>query len=575
MVRKIRAFDREQPSYRWVVLSNTTLGVMMATINSSIVIISLPAIFRGIHLDPLAPGNVGYLLWILMAYLLVTAVLVVSLGRLGDIHGRVRIYNAGFAVFTAGSVALALDPFGGASGALWLIVWRVVQGVGGAMLMANSTAIVTDAFPTTQRGLALGINQVAALAGSFIGLVGGGLLSEWSWRAVFFISVPLGVVGTVWAYHSLHELGQRVRGHLDWAGNLTFAIGLTALLGAITYGIQPYGGSAEGWGNPLVIGGLVVGAALLAGFVVIELRHREPMVDLRLFRARAFAAGNAAVLLSSIARGGLQFMLIIWLQGIWLPLHGYDFVVTPLWAGIYLLPLTLGFLVAGPLAGHLSDRLGARAFASGGLLLTALSFAGLLLLPVNFDYRVFALLLALNGIGSGLFAAPNTTAIMNAVPAGHRGSASGIVATFQNAGMTLSIGVFFSLMVAGLAGSLPAAMHGGLVGQHVPDATAARLAGLPPVGSLFAAFLGYNPVGSLLGPQVLGSLPPSSAATLTGPEFFPHLISAPFHNGLVIVFGLAIAMSLVGALTSLMRGSRFVHDPTRVSDPATAVSNVA
>ncbi|MEA2669982.1 MAG: hypothetical protein QOG45_202 [Chloroflexota bacterium] len=573
MTRKMPAFDREHPSYRWVVLSNTTLGVMMATINSSIVIISLPAIFRGIHLDPLAPGNVGYLLWILMAYLLVTAVLVVSLGRLGDIHGRVRIYNAGFAVFTAGSVALALDPFGGASGALWLIAWRVVQGVGGAMLMANSTAIVADAFPTTQRGLALGINQVAALAGSFIGLVGGGLLSEWNWRAVFFVSVPLGVAGTVWAYRSLHELGQRVRGRLDWAGNLTFAVGLTALLGAITYGIQPYGGSAEGWGNPLVIGGLGGGAALLAAFGVIELRHREPMVDLRLFRVRAFAAGNAAVLLSSIARGGLQFMLIIWLQGIWLPLHGYDFVVTPLWAGIYLLPLTLGFLVAGPLAGHLSDRLGARAFASGGLLLTAVSFAGLLLLPVDFDYRVFAVLLALNGIGSGLFAAPNTTAIMNAVPASRRGSASGIVATFQNAGMTLSIGVFFSLMVAGLAGSLPAAMHGGLVAQHVPDATATRLAGLPPVGSLFAAFLGYNPMGSLLGPQVLGSLPPSSAATLTGPEFFPHLVSAPFHSGLVIVFGVAIAMSLVGALTSLMRGTRFVHDG--VSDHATPVTNVA
>ncbi|HEY2702993.1 MAG TPA: MFS transporter [Candidatus Dormibacteraeota bacterium] len=575
MARKIAGFDREHPSYRWVVLSNTTLGVMMATINSSIVIISLPAIFRGIHLDPLAPGNVGYLLWILMAYLLVTAVLVVSLGRLGDIRGRVRIYNAGFAVFTAGSVALALDPLVGGGGALWLIVWRVVQGVGGAMLMANSTAIVTDAFPSTQRGLALGINQVAALAGSFIGLVGGGLLSEWSWRAVFFVSVPVGVAGTVWAYHSLHELGQRVRGRLDWAGNITFAVGLTALLGAITYGIQPYGGSAEGWGNPLVIAGLAGGAVLLAAFAAIEVRHREPMVNLRLFRIRAFAAGNAAVLLASIARGGLQFMLIIWLQGIWLPLHGYDFVVTPLWAGIYLLPLTIGFLVAGPLSGHLSDRLGARAFASGGLLLTAVSFAGLLLLPVNFDYRVFALLLALNGIGSGLFAAPNTTAIMNAVPAHQRGSASGVVATFQNAGMTLSIGVFFSLMVAGLAGSLPAAMHGGLVAQHVPEATATQVAGLPPVGSLFAAFLGYNPVASLLGPHVLAALPASNAATLTGPEFFPHLISAPFHSGLVIVFGLAIAMSVVGALTSLLRGTRFVHDTARASDPATPVSNVA
>ncbi|HEX3606257.1 MAG TPA: MFS transporter [Candidatus Dormibacteraeota bacterium] len=556
------AFDRDHPSHRWVVLSNTTLGVMMATINSSIVIISLPAIFRGIHLDTLAPGNVGYLLWMLMAYLLVTAVLVVSLGRLGDLRGRVRIYNAGFAVFTVGSVALALDPLGGGAGALWLIAWRVVQGVGGAMLMANSTAIVTDAFPATQRGLALGINQVAALAGSFIGLIGGGLLSEWSWRAVFFVSVPIGVLGTVWAYHSLHDLGRRVAGRIDWLGNVTFAVGLTALLGAITYGIQPYGGSAEGWGNPLVIAGLAGGAALLAVFCLVELRTPEPMFDLRLFRIRAVAAGNAAMLLASIARGGLQFMLIIWLQGIWLPLHGYDYVDTPLWAGIYLLPLTLGFLLAGPLSGHLSDRFGARAFASGGLLLSAVTFAGLLLLPVNFDYRVFAVLLALNGMASGLFAAPNTTSVMNAVPANRRGSAAGMVATFQNAGMTLSIGVFFSLMIAGLAGSLPAAMHGGLVAQHVPDATATRLAGLPPVGSLFAAFLGFNPLASLLGPHVLAGLPPASAATLTGHEFFPHLMSTPFHDGLVIVFGLAIAMSLVGAGASAMRGRRVVHTGT-------------
>jgi MFS family permease len=575
VARKVPTFERDHPHYRWVVLSNTTLGVMMATINSSIVIISLPAIFRGIHLDPLAPGNVGYLLWMLMSYLLVTAVLVVSLGRLGDVHGRVRIYNAGFAVFTVGSVALALDPLGGGGGALWLIGWRVVQGVGGAMLMANSTAIVTDAFPTRQRGLALGINQVAALAGSFIGLVGGGLLSEWSWRAIFFVSVPLGVVGTVWAYHSLRELGQRISARVDWAGNLTFALGLTALLGAITYGIQPYGHSAEGWGNPLVIAGLGGGAALLVAFCLVELRSRAPMFDLRLFRIRAFAAGNAAVLLASVARGGLQFMLIIWLQGIWLPLHGYNFVDTPLWAGIYLLPLTVGFLVAGPLSGHLSDRFGARAFASGGLLLSALTFAGLLLVPVDFDYRVFALLLALNGMGSGLFAAPNTTAIMNAVPANRRGSASGMIATFQNAGMTLSIGVFFSLMIAGLAGSLPAAMHGGLVAQHVPDATATQLAGLPPVGSLFAAFLGYNPVASLLGPHVLGTLPAGSAATLTGREFFPNLISAPFHNGLVIVFTLAIVMSLVGALASLMRGTRFRHDAAPSREAAGPAQNVA
>ncbi len=185
--------DKDHPNYKWVALSNTTLGVLMATVNQSIVIISLPAIFRGIKLDPLAPGNVSYLLWMLMGFLVVTAVLVVSLGRLGDIYGRVKIYNYGFVVFTVGSIALAFDPMTGSSGALWLILWRLVQGVGGAMLFANSTAILTDAFPAERRGMALGINQVAAIAGSFIGLIAGGLLSEVDWRLVFFVSVPFGL----------------------------------------------------------------------------------------------------------------------------------------------------------------------------------------------------------------------------------------------------------------------------------------------------------------------------------------------------------------------------------------------
>ncbi len=545
--------------YKWVALTNTTLGILMATINSSIVIISLPAIFRGIKLDPLLPGNVSYLLWMLMGYLLVSAVLVVSLGRLGDIYGRVRMYNAGFAVFTVGSVALALDPLTGGSGALWLIAWRVVQGVGGALLIANSAAILTDAFPVNQRGLALGINQVAALAGSFIGLVVGGLLAQWNWRAVFFVSVPIGIVGAVWAYRSLVEHGQRIAARIDWWGNLTFAIGLTALLAGITYGIQPYGGSAQGWGSPLVIGGIVGGMLMLVVFGIIERRIREPMLHLELFRVRAFAAGNAAVLLSAIARGGLQFMLIIWLQGIWLPLHGYAFEETPLWAGIYMLPLTAGFLVAGPVAGYLSDRHGARAMASGGLVIVALSFAGLLLLPTDFGYLTFAVLILLNGIGSGLFTAPNTAAIMNSAPPGQRGAASGMLATFQNAGFVLSIGVFFSLMIAGLASTLPTTLTNGLAAQGVPADVAQRVGSLPPVGSLFAAFLGYNPVASLVGPQVLSQLPSANAALLTGKQFFPQLISGPFHDGLVIVFSAAIAMALVAAVASLARGATYVH----------------
>ncbi|TAM83141.1 MAG: MFS transporter [Jatrophihabitans sp.] len=552
--------DKDHPHYRWVALSNTTLGVFMATINSSIVIIALPAIFRGIKLNPLEPGNISYLLWILMGFLVVTAVLLVTLGRLGDIYGRVRIYNAGFVVFTAGSIALALDPFAGGRGALWLIVWRLVQGVGGAMLFANSTAILTDAFPADRRGFAMGINQVAALAGSFIGLIAGGLLAEVDWRLVFFVSVPFGVLGTLWSYRSLVEVGARTTAAIDWWGNLLFGVGLTAVLVAITYGIQPYGSDTMGWASPWVLTGLIGGGVLLAAFCYVETRVPQPMFAMPLFRIRAFWAGNLAGLLASVARGGMQFMLIIWLQGIWLPLHGYRFEDTPLWAGIYLVPLTIAFLVAGPVSGALSDRFGARTFATGGLLLVAASFLGFVMLPTDFSYWQFAGLLVLNGIGSGLFSAPNTTAIMNSVPARTRGVASGMRGTFQNSGFSLSIGVFFSLMIAGLASTLPSVLRSGLLAHHVPAAAATAIANAPPVGSLFAAFLGYNPVKTVLGPHVLAALPAPDRAVLSGREFFPHLIAGPFHHGLVIAFGMAIVMSVIAAAASLVRGGRYIHE---------------
>jgi MFS family permease len=549
-------FDAEHPHYKWVALSNTTVGMFLATVNASIVLISLPAIFRGIGLDPLAPGNGSYLLWMLMGFLLVTAVFVVTFGRLGDIYGRVRIYNLGFVVFAVASVALSVDPLHGSSGALWLIAWRVVQGIGGAMLFANSAAILTDAFPADQRGLALGVNQVAAIAGSFIGLVLGGVLSEWDWRAVFWVSVPIALVGSVWSYRSLHEVGERHDARLDWWGNVTFAVGLGVLLAAITYGIEPYGGHVMGWTNPWVLGGLVGGAALLVLFCVVETRVRDPMFEMGLFRIRAFSAGNLAGLLAAMGRGGMQFMLIIWLQGIWLPLHGYSFESTPLWAGIYMLPLTVGFLAAGPVSGHLSDRYGARPFAVGGALLVAATFVALMLLPVDFPYPVFALLVLLSGVGSGLFSAPNTATIMNSVPARQRGAASGMRGTFFNAGSALSIGLFFSLMIAGLAAALPTTLTQGLQAQGVDASTAAHVGALPPVGSLFAAFLGVNPVASLLGPTgALDTLPASSVATLTGQQFFPHLIAAPFHTGLVVVFSAAALMMLVAAFASLFDSS--------------------
>jgi MFS family permease len=560
--------------YKWVALSNTTLGMLLATINSSIVIISLPAIFRGIKLDPLEPGNVSYLLWILMGYMLVAAVLVVALGRLGDMLGRVRIYNTGFAVFTVGTILLAFDPFSQGGGALWLIFWRVVQGIGGAMLMANSAAILTDAFPANQRGMAMGTNQVAGLAGSFLGLVLGGLLSEVNWRLTFFVSAPIGIIGTIWSYRSLRETSRRSEVKMDWLGNITFAAGLTALLAGITYGIQPYGGHSMGWTNPWVLSGVIGGIAVLIAFCIIESKVERPMFHLGLFRIRAFATGCAAQLMSAIARGGMQFMLIIWLQGIWLPLHGYNYEDTPLWAGIYLLPLTLGFLVAGPVSGALSDRYGARAFSAGGMVIAALSFLGLLLIPTDFGYLAFASLIFLNGVGFGLFTAPNSTAIMNSVPADRRGAASGMSATFMNAGMVLSIGVFFSLMVAGLSSTLPHTLTQGLTAHGVPNSTAQQIGALPPVGTLFAAFLGYNPIQSLLEPSgTLARLSPADAHTLTGHSYFPQLISDPFHHGLTIVFGLAIAVTLLGAVASLLRGGRFIHDDgdAGIEDLQTAV----
>jgi MFS family permease len=553
--------DGKPGRYKWVALSNTTLSMTMATIDASIVIIAMPAIFRGIHLNPLDPGNISYLLWMIIGYLLVQSVLVVTLGRLGDMFGRVKIYNLGFVVFTLASIALSLDPLTGASGAMWLIGWRFVQAFGGAMLMANSAAILTDAFPANKRGMALGVNQIAGISGQFVGLLLGGVLAAWDWRLVFWVNVPFGLFGTVWAYKSLREIATTRRARIDWIGNVLFVAGLGALLVAITYGIQPYGGHPTGWTNPWIITGLVGGTAVLMLFCVVETKIAEPMFQMSLFKVRAFAAGNLASLLGAIARGGLQFMLVIWLAGIWLPLHGYDFAVTPLWAGIYMLPLTAGFLIAGPISGTLSDRYGPRPFATAGLVLAALCFVGLMLLPVNFSYWVFALLILGNGIGSGLFAAPNTAAIMSAVPVRHRGSASGMRSTFQNSGMSLSIGIFFSLMVAGLASTLPRTLTSGLTAQGVPAAVATHVSHLPPVSTMFAALLGYNPIQNLLAPShVLAHLPAHNVAVLTGREFFPHLISAPFHHGLVIVFTAAAIMSVTGALVSLLRGKRFYYD---------------
>jgi MFS family permease len=543
-----------------VALSNTTLGVLMVTINQSILLISLPDIFRGIHLDPLQPANTSYLLWMLMGFMLVTAVLVVSLGRVGDMYGRVRIYNLGFAVFTLAAILLSATWMVGAAGALWIIVMRVVQGIGGACLFANSGAILTDAFPEHERGMAMGINGVAAVGGSFLGLILGGLLAPVDWRLVFLVSVPFGLFGTVWAYLKLRDTGIRTKSSIDWAGNVTFAAGLIALLAGIVYSIQPYGGHTMGWTNPAVIGAVGGGLALLVLFVWIEFHVKDPMFRVQLFRIRAFAAGNVAGLLGAMGRGGLQFVLIIWLQGIWLPLHGYGFARTPLWAGIYMVPLTIGFLVAGPVSGILSDRYGSRPFATAGLLISAASFILLNSLPVDFAYPWFAALILLWALGAGMFFSPNQAGVMNSLPRDQRGAGAGMLNTFTNSASVLSMGVFFSVITLGLAASLPSHLYSGLLAQGVPARAAHTVATLPPIGTLFAAFLGDNAIQLELGRMgVLQSLPHAQAAYLTGRQFFPRLIAAPFAQGLHLAMYFAAVTSLIAAAASIMRGGRSVH----------------
>ena len=543
--------------YKWIALSNVTLGVLLATLDGSIILIAMPDIFRGIHLDPLVPANSFYLLWMILGFLVVTSVLIVSLGRLGDMYGRVRMYNLGFVIYTAASLVLTVDWLTGRAGATYLIVFRLVQGVGAAFLLANSAAIITDAFPENQRGMALGINNIVGVSGMFIGLVLGGILAPIDWRLVFLISVPVGLFGTVWAYLKLQERSTPKRAPVDWWGNVTFALGLVLIMVAVTYGIRPYGGHATGWTSPKVLGLLGAGVACLVAFAAIEQRVSEPMFRLPLFRIRAFTFGTLSTFLSAISRGGLMFMLIIWLQGIWLPLHGVDYAQTPLRAGIYMLPLTVGMLIAGPTSGYLSDRFGARPFATGGMLGAALGFVLLSLLPVDFQFGEFAAVLLLMGISMGMFASPNRAAVMNSLPPQHRGAGGGMNQTFQNSAQVLSVGIFFTLMILGLASSLPHTLSSGLEAHGISPATASSVAHVPPVSVLFAAFLGYNPVETLVGSHALASLSAVNHAALTGRSFFPQLISAPFSTGLHEAFAFAILACLIAAGTSLMRGGQY------------------
>jgi len=546
----------------------------MASLDGTIVLISLPAIFRGIQIDPLT--SFQYLLWLLFGYSVATSTLLVTFGRISDMFGRVKLYNLGFAIFTAGSLMAYLTPNTGDLGALELITFRIIQGVGGAFLFANGAAIITDAFPENERGQALGINMVAILAGSLIGLIAGGILATYNWRYIFLVSVPVGIFGTLWSYLRLEERGKINRNQkLDLWGNATFGIGLTLILLAVSYGLEPYGNSPMGWANPWVAGSLVAGCAMLVAFPFIESRVEYPMFNLDLFRIKAFSAGNVANLMSSVGRGGVQIMLIILLQGIWLPLHGYSFESTPFWSGIYITPMLLGFVVMGPLSGRLSDRHGARGLATSGMIITAATFLLLSTLPYDFQFWEFAVILFVMGIGGGLFASPNTVAIMNSVPPEHRGAASGMRATLQNAGQTVSIAIFFTIVLSTLSGNLPGALSAAAQGAGAPQ-LAQAFNSIPPTGAVFAAFLGYNPIGSVLSsPQLAPLLQAhplslSVQAYLTGTTFFPKAIAPPFMTALQEAFYIGVAISVVAAAASLLRGGKMQTIQTTFVQPMEA-----
>jgi len=542
---------------------NTTMGVVLASVDINILIIALPAIFRGINLDPLAPGSFDYLLWIIFGYDVVTATLLVTFGRLSDMFGRVRLYNLGFAIYTFGSILLYLVPDKGQMGALELLVFRLVQGVGGAFIFSNSAALITDAFPANERGRALGTNQVAVLVGSLLGLILGGVLAVYDWRYVFLISVPFGLFGTAWSYWKLRELAVIRRGQkIDVWGNVTFAAGLTIFLIGMTYALLPFGNSAMGWGNPFVIGSLALGASLLIIFPFIEKHVKDPMFRIEFFKNRGFSAGSLAAFIASLSRGGVMLMLVILLQAVWLPLHGFSFQDTPFWAGIYMIPMSLGFVSAGPVSGWVSDKKGARGLASGGMFLLCGIFLSLSTLPYNFAYPTLAGSLYVMGIAFGMFASPNTSSIMGTVPPERRSSAAGMLFTLQNTGGTVGLTVLFTEVVAALSTSLPNAMSAAVTSAGAPQ-LASYLSAIPPTIALFAAFLGYNPMQTIISrlpPDAATHLSPQAISTVTSATWFPNAIAQSFMGALHEAFYMNAGLAIVAALASLMRGKKLEYE---------------
>jgi len=500
--------------YKWTVLTNTSLGAIIAAIDMTIVLISLPDIFRGLHINPGDPANFPFLLWTIIGYALVTAVVLVTIGRFSDIFGRVRLYKLGFLIFIVGTIACALSQ-----NIIELILFRLFQGLGGAFLFANSAAIITDAFETKERGKALGINQISFLAGQFIGLIMGGLIAPYGWQYIFWVTVPFAVVGYIWASINLKEMGTIDRSEkIDWLGNITFGLGLTAFLVGVTYILVPYGDQELGFLNPWVIFAIVSGLILLVVFVLIERRVSQPMFKLSLFRNREFSAGISSLFISAIARGGLLFMLVIWLQGIWLPLHHFALEVTPFWSGIYMLPMTIGVLVMGPVSGILSDRYGQRLFIALGSAIVAVTFIGMAFMPFDVPYEYLAIALFFQGVGAGMFVAPNTSMIMSSAPAKDRGAASGMRATMQNVAQSVSMTVYFAILIIALEVNF----------------TGTVLDKVPPTAALFSVFLGITPPGV-------------NFAT------FSTVFAPIFMRSLALLFFISAGLSLVAGVLVIIR----------------------
>ncbi len=581
-------------AYKWTVLSNTTMGALLASLDGTILLIAMPVVLRGVGVNPFLPSSFPILIWLLLGYGVVTATLLVTVGRLSDMFGRARMYNIGFAIFSTGSIFLFLDPWSGAAGAWALVGFRLIQALGASFLFANSAALITDAFPADERGKAIGIIQVAFMGGSLVGLVVGGILASIptlhlgalvlpTWRLIFLVSVPVGVIGTIWAYAKLHETSIRRAGQrIDFLGNGLFAIGLTLVLVATTYGLLPYGSSSMWWSSPWVEAALVSGLALLVAFIYVETRVADPMFRLGLFRVRSFAAGNITAFLGSLSRGGMMLLLVLWFQGIWLPLHGYSFAETPFWAGVLMMPMIAGFLVAGPLSGHLSDTRGPKLLATPGMAIASATFFGLALLPTNFAYWEMGLLLFVQGCGMGMFAAPNAAAVMNSVPPENRGGASGMLATLQNTGQQVSLAIFFTIVIIGLASGLGASVHQALGAAQVGPADTQILGAIVagnPTGALFGAFLGENPMSVLLQGAALvpGWTPLSTSVvqTLLAPHFFASAIAPAFAHALGEAFLFAGVVTALGAVVSSVRGDRYVYGEelagTRRKSPPTAV----